>query len=290
MANRSTPPVLKAWGRVFELLKCIHDNSYNRAGFERAVLDLYESDYSKSVFRGMAIPTLRNLGFILGFGEDIRISANGTLIYLAFSKSIEEGQRALRAVLKEMDENVGVLSFLENTTSYPVDELIETMSQEISITDARVINKPQSQKRAAKERLLDWIKFLTYSQLLYSSGKAILLDQENLMASKTDTNPTSERKRQNFNKLLIPSYRKIVVGQKGVGTVEIEELRKEVSSRLYDDFGEILTNIQFDNLFTEFPKTTDDYIISLGLSMGADEKLFNFQGKYYQTLIIRYLH
>lgn len=284
-----TPPVLKAWNRIFDLLKCIHDNPYNRGGFEESVLALYNSEYSKSVFRGMAIPTLRNLGFILGFGDNIRISANGNLVYdVDTIVNREEGLRALRAILVEFDEKIGVLAFLLQKSAYHIEELMKELSQEIVIDDTRTSNKPQSQQRAANERLRDWINFLGFSELLYNHGKNVLLDENHFNGAKQDLDTSVEVKQQLFDENLISCYRKIFVDQKGVSTVEIEELRKEMAIRLYQS-REILTQNQFDKLFTEFPKVTETYIISLGRSMGADEKLFYFQGKYYQTLYIRFL-
>jgi hypothetical protein len=238
----------------------------------------------------MAIPTLRNLGFILGFGDNIRISANGNLVYeVDTTINHEEGLRALRAILVEFDEKIGVLSFLLQKPAYHIDELIKELSREITINDTRTLNKPQLQQRAANERLQDWINFLSFSELLYNHDKNILLDEKHFNDAKQDLDTGVEAKKQLFDKNLISSYRTIMVEQKGVSTVEIEELRKKIASKLYLQSREILTQNQFDRLFTEFPKITETYIISLGRSMGADEKLFYFQGKYYQTLYIRFL-
>ena len=90
--NKIELPVLKAWKRIFELLECICCHEYDREGFQDAVLRLYGGEKSsKSVFRGMAIPTLRNLGLIVGFGDVIHASANGLLTVLAYERSKTDG-------------------------------------------------------------------------------------------------------------------------------------------------------------------------------------------------------
>jgi hypothetical protein len=287
--NDSTPPVLKAWDRIFDLLKCIHDNPYNRRGFEESVLALFNSEYSKSVFRGMAIPTLRNLGFIVGFNDVIRISANGNLICQAYTNSRDDGLRVLRAILMEFDKKIGILSFLAEQSIYPIEDLIKELSRKIIIDDIRTFDNPEAQKRAAAERLRDWVKFLSFAELLYNDNKNVVLDKGHLHSAKDDLDENVEVKKHGFEINIIPAYQKIVYEQKGISTVEIEEVRKEVASRLYYQLRVILTENQFDILFAKFPKVTDTYILSLGRSMGADEKLFYYQNKYYQTMFFRFL-
>lgn len=284
-------PVLKAWQRIFDLLECVHDYPYDREGFQQAVLRLYGNEKSsKSVFRGMAIPTLRNLGLILGYGSDIRASANGSLLYIARKASEDEGMRALRAILVELDENIGVLPYLSKKSTLVFDEFLEYWLGKVSTAAIRKSTNPKAQERAAHERLLDWIKFLTFAEVLYKEHENIRIDEMHFEQSKKDLDITVPEKKDTFSSLLIASYKKIVNReQEGVGTVEIEDLRRELAITTFQNNKLILTENQFDKLLSEQPKTTTDYVITLGRSMGADEKLYYYQGKYYQTIFVRFL-
>jgi hypothetical protein len=286
--TKKTLPVLKAWKRIFELLECINDHPYNRDGFQEAVLKLYADKSSKSVFRGMAIPTLRRLGFIVGYADVIRISANGALVHTARQESKSEGLRALRAVLLEMDDEIGLLSYLENKPAVPIQDLIDDWTPRVYISDSRVAHKPEARNRAARERLLDWVNFLTFAELLYSSGQNVRVDAGCLTRTRNDIDANTSEKRESFSQNLFKAYRKIVVEQSGIKTVEIERLRKELAIRIYGQSHLLITEKQFDVLLKEYPKASDEYTIAFGRSMGADEKLFFFQGKHYQTMSIRF--
>lgn len=281
-----TLPVLKAWKRIFELLECISDHPYDRDGFQEAVLKLYPGKSPKSVFRGMAVPTLRSLGFIVGYADIIRISANGALVHTARQESKSEGLRALRAVLLEMDEESGLLSFLEDKSAITVQDLIDRWTPYVDISDSRVAHKPEARNRAARERIRDWVNFLTFAELLYSDRQCILIDTNHLAQTRHDT--SAAKKAELFGENFFLVYNKIVAGQKGIKTVEIERLRKELAIRLCDQLHLLVTERQFDALLEQLPKVSDQYTITFGRSMGADEKLFLFQGKYYQTVSVRF--
>ena len=282
-------PVIKAWKRLFDLLECINRHPFNRNGFQEAVLKLYPGKSPKSVFRGLAIPTLRNLGLILGFGDDIRISANGALINGAFSKSREEGIRALRVILFELDQQIGFISYLADKPSIVLDEFIQTWNNRIEISDLRTINNPQSKTRAAIERIRDWINLLTFTEVLYNDSKNIRLDPELHHLTLSDSDPNKQSKKQLFKDNFIPEYRKIVNNQNGITTVEIEGLRKTLALYIFTLSDELLTERQIDNLLVAFPKSTREYLITFGRSMGAEEKLFKYQERYYQTLLVRFV-
>jgi hypothetical protein len=283
-------PVLKAWERIFELLECIYDHPYDRIGFQESVVLLYGGDKSpKSVFRGMAVPTLRNLGVIVGFGDDIRASANGALLHIANKEKKSEGLRVLRAILVEIDENFGIISYLLEKPTLGINDFLQDWQKRVVTSKIRKATGPKAQERASRERLLDWINFLAFSEILYKNHDQIRIDNINLEKTNRDLDITVQDKSKNFQSVLFTSYKKIVFEQKGVGTVELDNLRQETSERMYNKYKVVLTEKQFDRLLSELPKVSDKYVITLGRSMGADEKLYYYQGKYYQTLFIRFL-
>lgn len=287
--NKIVLPVLKAWGRIFELTECIYDHPYDREGFQEAVLRLYGGNKSsKSVFRGMAIPTLRNLGLIIGYGDDIRASANGSLLHLARNEKRADGYRVLRALLVEIDKSIGVLAYLTSKPTISLSEFLQEWQSRVTTTKVR--KSTGTKDRAAHERLVDWISFLSFSEILYKSHEYMRIDDVVLAKTEEDLDTSIKEKKEHFQSILFNSYKKAVFVQKGIGTVELDDLRRETSLAMYKKHKVILTERQFDNLLSDLPKTSDHYVITLGRSMGADEKLYLFQGKYYQTMFVRFLN
>lgn len=280
-------PVLKAWNRVFELLAALDENPYNRFGFQDAVLNLYPGKSPKSVFRGMAVPTLRRLGLMVGYGDVIRISANGALINAASQMSPSEGLRTLRAILLEMDLEIGMLVYIDTMQMIHDKDLIEEWIPVIKISDSRIAESQDSQTKGARERLQDWLRFLIFAQLLISTGDSIRIDGENLSQAKDDIEAREGGKRELFNHFFFSDYRMLVVEQRGIRTVEIESLRRKLAMSVYRQIGVLITEMQFDWLLAQLPMTSEEYTITFGRSMGADEKLFSYKGKFYQTLSIR---
>ena len=72
--------------KLFQVLDCFERFPFNRDSLRECVLQLYEDKEEKSIFRGMVIPSLRHMGLILGYDEDLRLSANGNLIVIAQKK------------------------------------------------------------------------------------------------------------------------------------------------------------------------------------------------------------
>ena len=68
--------------------------------------------------------------------------------------------------------------------------------------------------------------------------------------------------------------------------MDIVDLREYVALSFYRKENKILTESQFDNKLALLPLVTNDYVISLGHPMGAEEKLFAYKGDYYRTLSI----
>ena len=272
-------PVLKAWNRIFELVAGVADNPYNRAKLRDAILELYPGRTEKSVFRGMAIPTLRRLGLIVGFADLIRLSANGKLVNAAHRKSEQLGKRALGTIVYEIDQaEPGFLQQITNDQQWTAAHIVEHFLTQVSAPN----------QASARERIRDWLGLLSYCDLVTERAHTISLNHQMVKQVSKDANPNE--KSRLFEKLLIPSYTRLVERSKGVQSHPIEDLRAEVALAILAKHKHILTEEQFDELLMQFPKTGSGYLISFGRPMGADEKLFHFDGKYYQTISIRFFN
>ncbi len=270
-------PVLKAWNRIFELIACVAANPYNRDELRDAVLKLYEGKSEKSVFRGMAIPTLRRLGLIVGFEQFIRLGANGMLIYEAWKISEQWGKYALGTMVYEIDtDEIGCQKELARKPQWKQKDFIEFFLLKI--------NAPN--QRSARERLMDWIGLLKYCDLISSTNGIISLNDQ--MIKRILVYSDYRKKARSFKKLFITSYQQLVARTRGMQSHPIENLRELMALTMLSKHKQILTERQFDALLAEFPKTTPEYLISFGRPMAADEKLFFYNGKYYQTISIRF--
>lgn len=264
--------------KIVDCLQCIDKYAYNREKFRDCVLQLYPGKSEKSVFRGMVIPTLRHLGLILGYADFIRVSANGKLILKSKEFGEEEFKRVLRASFLEIDNQLfNFISELEKMSVYRVSE--DTFLENI-------VEKIEGVSIKQKiERIKRWLKVLEQCDFV-KTNKNLSILFENLTKGKSDLN--SEKKEKNFKEYLFKSYS--FLAPYSAGIVDIADLRAEVALQIYLEKREILTEIQFDNLLRKLPIVTDEYIISLGQPMGAEEKLFKYGENYYRTMSIKKLH
>jgi hypothetical protein len=272
-------PVLKAWNRIFELVACVADNPYNRDRLRDAILELYPGRTEKSVFRGMAIPTLRRLGLIVGFADLIRLSANGKLVNAAHKMSVQLGKRALGTIVYEIDRaEFGFLQEIANDQQWKAAHIVEHFLPKVSAPS----------QASARERVTDWLGLLGYCDLVTEQAHIISLNHQ--MAKQVSKDASPNEKSRLFEKLLIPAYTRLVNDSKGMQSHPIEDLRAKVALTILAEHKQILTEKQFDELLVQFPKTGSSYLISFGRPMGADEKLLRFDGKYYQTISIRFFN
>jgi hypothetical protein len=91
---------------------------------------------------------------------------------------------------------------------------------------------------------------------------------------------------EDFKKYLFKAY--FELSKKTAGIIDIADLRENVALKLLRENKIILTENQFDEMLRKIPFATDDYIISFGRPMGAEEKLFERNGNYFRTLSIKF--
>lgn len=262
--------------KLIDAMECIEKHPFNRLMQRECILSLYPGKTEKSVFRGMIIPSLRILGLIIGFGDAIRLSSNGKLILEGNRKNREEAYRVARAVFLEIDKKV--FHFIQQIKQYQSvteEYLIEVISQKME-----ALSKPQK-----RERIRRWLEILKGCGLVKSTNGKISL--ENKAYEDAERDLKVDPKRPFFKDKLFTGY-KTLSYQETAGVVDIAILREQVALSYYREHNMILTEMQFDELLRELPLVTSSYVISLGQTMGAEEKLFFFKGNYYRTLSITF--
>jgi hypothetical protein len=280
MRKKTNIPLIKEnrIEKLLEVLECFYNYPFNRTALKDCILELYKGKDEKSVFRGMVIPSLRHLGLILGYEEDLRLSSNGNLIVIAKRESYEEGVRVFRTILIEIDEdNLNVFKMLErrSMTYNKFKQLI-----------IKRIEAPS--EKQAKERIEHWISMLFDVGLLIRKNDKIEVSEINLSRVKKDLD--IKGKWAQFKELFFDAYGSIFKKQENIPIIDIEDIRREVAQNFFKKQKLVLTEKKFDVLLRRMPFTTNEYIISLGRAMGAEEKLFEYEKNYYRTLSIRFLN
>lgn len=275
-------PLIKEYriDMIEKCLECIDRYAYNRDKQKICVLDLYPNkknrsmeDRDKSVFRGMVILSLRQLGLILGYENAIRLSANGKL--LVESKSIDQllHNRVRRAIIYEIDETVfGFIDTIKSKNLSLFEDFCKVLFEKIDAPS-------EKQKR---ERISHWVSILKQVELIDYSSKQISVNNRNLNQTLNDINAKNLLL---FEKYFFETY--FQLGRDSAGVVDIADLRERVSVRMLRECNVILTEKRFDNMLRNILSGTHKYLVSLGKPMGAREKLFEYKGGYFRTILIK---
>jgi hypothetical protein len=262
--------------KIKSCLRCIYEHPFDRNKQKSCILQLYPGKSEKSVFRGMIIPSLRHLGLILGHAGQLRISANGILIINSEGISDEFHYRCISAVIHEIDKaKFGLLEYLGNNDNVEYSVVIEEL-----------ISKNESMKmNQIKERVISWLSLLTEAKLIDNDKKYVKVNKEVVSKTLNDLD-VSKIDISDFKNRLFDVYKRLA--RESAGIVDITNIRSEVVNSFLKD-GMIITEGLFDCGLRRLPFVSEDYLISLGRPMGAEEKLFKYKGSYYRTLSIRIL-
>jgi len=264
--------------KLFQVLDCFERFPFNRDSLRECVLQLYKDKEEKSIFRGMVIPSLRHMGLIIGYDEDLRLSANGNLIVIAHKTKETEGLRVFRTILTEIDDlNIKLLKIIAKTR-IPFPDLKKQLIKKIDAPS----------EKQARERINHWVSMLLDAGLLVKENEKI--DIASKILSQVEKDLDINTKKDEFEKVFFEAYKSILKKQGNIPIIDIPDIRTEVVTAFYARHNLIVTEEQFDELLRGVKFATDDYIISLGRAMGAEEKLFKHEDNYYRTVSIRFLN
>ncbi len=183
--NKIVLPLIKEnrISKLTDILSIFDEYPYNREKQSECILKLYPNKIAKSVFRGMAIPSLRYLGLIVGYDNLIRLSANGRIIREAYLKSDQELRRAWRAIIYELDNNnFGFMRVIRSQS----DLGIIKNKLEPSI-------KGPSEKQVI-ERINRWLRMLCDSRLIIEKDGQIMLNYKTMGKAADDINANDKKK------------------------------------------------------------------------------------------------
>lgn len=263
---------------IVKCLDCMEQHSFNRENQRDCILSIYPNKTEKSVFRGMVIPTLRKTGLILGFENSIRPSANGSIIVKSKKISDPLHNRVLRAVILEIDSKK--FNFISELASFgKIGSFISEPKFKEKLA-SEICGFSYKQKL---ERISRWLRILKQSGLLVKdTSRNIALNRPDYEQAISDLK-IDLVKTEKFEPYILESHSEL---RQTEAIIDITDLRERVATKLLNTDREILTETQFDELMRRFISGTKKYVVSLGRAMGAEEKLFAYNGKYYRTLTI----
>lgn len=272
-------PVLKMPPKyICQAVQILYHYGENRNELREHVLSMFNSTDQKSVFRGMYVPTMRALGLTLGFGQEIRCSSNGRLLFEAYSKRNDEGKRVLGKLLVEIDErNHAIVYFLRERLVTEHKSIVEFItSKDISFGLTPLSSKVIS------ERARKFLRYLAEGQVVKQHDSQYALDEAGYQQAKADTDVV---KVPEFWNILLSCYNSIKQMSVGFPSVPIYQLRDEVSKQFYQR-GIALTEQEFDLLIARLPRIQSDYIIKFSRPMMESEKLLHLGGEVYSGMAI----
>ena len=263
-------------GKIKASLKCMAAHPFDRKKQRDCIMGLYPRKTEKSVFRGMVIPSLRHLGFIIGHGGGLRVSANGRIIIDSENIGDNLHRRSLRAVMYEVDKTkFGFIDILVEKTPIMLASFLEKVAPTLDTRNSRI-----------RERVVSWLAILEQVELISRIETKLDLNKSNRKQAVHDLD-ISNMNAEKFRLLLFDEYFRL--GKKTAGIVDITDLRASIASIMLVKEQKIVTEGVFDNLLRSIPFATEGHLISLGRPMGAEEKLFEYKGNYYRTISIEHL-
>jgi hypothetical protein len=271
-------PVLKMPPKyICKAVQILYHYGENRNELREHVLSMFDSTDEKSVFRGMYVPTMRALGLTLGFGQEIRCSSNGRLLFEAYSKSNDEGKRVLGKMLVEIDEdNYNIVDFLKNRLITEHKSIVKFITSK----DASLGLTPLS-NTVANERVRKFMRYLTEGRVVKQDDSQYAL-AEGYQQTKVDTDVI---KVPEFWNILLSCYNNIKEMKAGFPSIPIYQLRNEVSKQFYQR-RIALTEREFDSLIARLPRIQSDHIIKFSRPMMESEKLLHLGSEVYSGMAI----
>jgi len=282
-SGKKTIPLIKEYriDKIKLCLKCINMHPFDRDKQKECILNLYPDkedrgleQKEKSIFRGMVVPSLRSLGFIIGYRDYIRLSANSRIIVESESLDNAFHGRALRAVVFETDRNIFQFTDIIRNAPIPLDHLLDSLDAE------------DLSYRSRNERVRKWGAILEQVGLITNSNGQLSINPLEYNQVLLDVD-IKQKNTTTFRKHLFDAS--LELGRKTAGIVDIADIRESVAVEMLRSGRTILTEDQFDEMLRNVHFVTDDYIISLGKPMGAEEKLFEYRMEHFRTLSIKRL-
>ena len=279
-------PLIKEYriSKIIHALVCIDDNQFKRENQRDCILNNYPKSKSKdithrekSIFRGMVITSLRYLGLIVGYGDSIILSANGKLLLSVYNTKIGMFDLVFGVIMYDLDNEIfSFIKYLKNYSSISSEEFLNEMYKKITASS-------EKQKR---ERINRWLQLLRKAKLIKEENGTIRINEVQYNKVEEIAKGTIKNK-ERFKNLLFSAYLDLSKGSPGI--INIEKLRTEVALRGLKQYNEIITEVKFDKALRSILFSSNDYLISLGKPMGAHEKLFKYQNKYFQTIYIKFI-
>lgn len=269
-------PVLKLpAGNLLNVVLALKKHEYDRDGFRDAVLEIFPGKEEKSVFRGMAIPSLRTLGLLVGFELETHLSSDGALVAADHDPKAPKTNEPMRLLLREIEVERGLHSAWtsENLSIAAIRDAFARVDSD---------DDKSSPKGDFLGRVNRWVNYLEYFGIIFKEGNRLRRNVPILPASFQ----YSESVIAAFAEELHASYRRLIRAEVGEPVVAFEDLRRELALALWRSKQLVVMKRDFDRILSEC-LTKESVDIHLHRSMGADEGLFTFREVSYQSVSMK---
>jgi len=288
--KKQLPPIKSRPEAIPFLLKKISDNDGNYAAMSDSIYDFLcsaskrkKKPTKKNSVRAVALPTLRHLYLIDGFGDDTILTARGRVL---LSKSLEERGNILDYCFRKAFAEY--LLRLEREYYIPVSDIVYKISnisqkQTINIFNLmNTISMEYGESFVNKNRLMRWLGYLKYVGFIEDIGETDIfhVNKHQIKAAELSEAKINETE---FKKILIDEYHKLAFSDGALGYVPIPKLRYNASisfdGRLWDE--------DFDRLLREMKKEDEEHIIGFSEPMSRKAGGFHMNERYYYYIIMR---
>ncbi len=251
--------------RLGPVVLALRAHQFDRDGFRLAVMELFAADKEeKSVFRGMAIPTLRALGLLLGFESELRLSSDGALVAAGEeARSKEPMAQILREIELELELRAVWTSRAQPMVAV-VDELCRLDQAEGAIV-------AETRRRVGR-----WLSYLEFFEVVTRTN-----DKYRRLPTRRDMSLSADE----FGRRLVAAYRALSPKTIGEPSVSIDDVARVVALRSLDE-GIVVTRRTFDELLGDCI-SRGRVSVHLHRSMGAGQRLFRWHEGTYESLSIR---
>ncbi len=269
-------PVLKLPpDHLLDVLSALRDHEFDRDGFKDSVLAIFPDKDEKSVFRGMAIPSLRTLGLLIGFEQETHLSGDGALVAESGVANNFRMNEPMRQLLREIELERSLHGVWAN------DELtIEDIRG--GYANIEGVEQGSNPKGDFLGRINRWLHYLEYFGILSRTGERL----HRTVPTMTRFPNYTESEIKAFVKAFQSSCHHLLRGEVGEPVITIEDIRRQVAVQFWKDRHAIVLRRDFDRLLAT---CLESGILDAHLhrSMGADEGLFLFKGTSYQSVSIK---
>ncbi len=253
--------------KVVDVVRALAAHEFDRDAFRVAVLRLFNAKTEKSVFRGMAIPTLRVLGLLVGFEREMHLSGDGTLV-----REVDTDSPGPNVAMQR------ILCLLEGQHGLEPPWMSGALRYDLAFKAFGAL-EPQTAGDFTGH-LRRWLLYLTYFGIIERRDDRLIR-----IIRLTPVQKWTKKALLELSTGLRLAYHQIAPRGVGEPIAAIEDVHRTFAVAQWQARKALITRSDFDALLTLIIEK-HPLSIHLHRSMGPEQRLFVYRGEHYQALSI----